>query len=723
MAGKKLGKVTDSSNPVRIDLFDVIKPVHHSDSSMHKSISKQGVRDFLFTPSFIPWFLLLLCIAAYAPFITRLGFYWDDLPYVWFYPTLGPLGYFSVFSGDRPFLAVIYSLTAPLVGTYPIAWQIFGILCRWGATLIFWWSFKQVWPKNIRQVTWAAAAFAVFPGFGQQWISSIFSRAFILQAAYVLSLGLMIAAIRHPRKYIWLTILAFVSYAFSMASSEYFFGLEILRPLLIWFVIRENSGTNIQRLTRFIKLWAPFLIAGLGYGIWRAFFFKSSLYSVQAVSSLEASPFNTLWSFIQSIVKNFYTGGFAAWTEGLKTMNILEITQTVIMVYWILIIGVGIVLFVYFSRLKTNQTDQENNVIGIWNRWDVQAMLAGGLGLLTATVPFWAAGLPYTLNFPWDRFGLTFMVVSSLFLIGIIDFFLRTNWQKAILISLFLTLAVGEQYQIANTYRTEWVNLQKFLQQMTWRVPGLKPNTMVIAYELPFEYYSDNSLTAAVNWVYAPENRSYNLPYVLDYMSVRKNSYLSNLNPGVTVNQGYRTMKFTGNTSDSIVIYQPVPGCLHLMDLTYSNKKTIPQASLHLALAIPLSNLNQVITAPKTPASLPPELNQGEPKPDWCYYFEKADLARQMEDWTKAARLGDEAIQSNLSAKDPSEWLPFIEAYAHIGKIDQALRISREQAKANNSIVNGLCQTWSRIEGYSSAGSTSEEAAAQIQVELKCQER
>lgn len=690
---------------------------------MPSSKTQQKLRNILFAPATIPWFFLLLCILAYAPLISRLGFYWDDLPYTWFYHTLGAEGYFSVFAGDRPFLAVIYYLTAPLMGTSPLAWQIFGIVCRWAATLVFWWSFKQVWPNHLRQVTLASAAFAVFPGFGQEYISSIFSRAFILQLAYVLSFGLMIAAIRKPQKYLGITLLSFLSLAFGLASSEYWYGLEIMRPFLIGFVVWEESGTPKDHFRRLLKLWAPYLIAALGYGIWRAFFFNSTLYSVQAVGELKSSPLSTIGSFLQNALQNVYTAGIGAWIEGFKTMDIREIHQPVTLLYWLLVIGSGILIALYFRNLKIHPATEGEDSAGQERKWGIQAVGCGLAGMFAATLPFWAAGLPYTLKFPWDRFGLTFMIPSSLFLIGLIETILRIKWQKGIVISLFLMLAVGEQYQIANTYRTEWVNLQKFLQQLTWRIPQLKPNTMLIAYELPFKYYSDNSLTAAVNWIYAPENHSYNLPYVLDYMSVRKNSYLSDLNPGVTVNQPYRSMMFTGSTSDSVVLYQQAGGCLHVMDTVYSNKKTIPQASLRVGPAIPLSNLGQIITHPDVPAAVPSDLNRRAPKEDWCAYFEKADLARQDGNWTKATQLGEQALKADLSAKDPSEWLPFIEAFAHTGKEDQALQISREQAKTYDSIINGLCQTWGRIGGDTSIGAAAKDAAAQIQVELKCQER
>ena len=41
-----------------------------------------------------------------------------------------------------------------------------------------------------RQAFWASMLFAVYPGFSQQWISVIYSEAFIILAAFLASLAL-----------------------------------------------------------------------------------------------------------------------------------------------------------------------------------------------------------------------------------------------------------------------------------------------------------------------------------------------------------------------------------------------------------------------------------------------------------------------------------------------------------------------------------------------------
>ena len=58
-----------------------------------------------------------------------------------------------------------------------------------------------------------------------------------------------------------------------------------------------------------------------------------------------------------------------------------------------------------------------------------------------------------------------------------------------------------------------------------------------------------------------------------------------------------------------------------------------------------------------------------EPPHGWCYYYEKADLARQQGNWDDVVRLGDEAAKHRLHPNDAIEWLPFLQGYAYTGNI------------------------------------------------------
>ena len=64
-------------------------------------------------------------------------------------------------------------------------------------------------------------------------------------------------------------------------------------------------------------------------------------------------------------------------------------------------------------------------------------------------------------------------------------------------------------------------------------------------------------------------------------------------------------------------------------------------------------------------APVPREAIYGpEPAHQWCFYYEKMDLAIQEGNWRQAAALENKAIGLGLHPEDQSEWLPVLKVYA-----------------------------------------------------------
>jgi hypothetical protein len=97
------------------------------------------------------------------------------------------------------------------------------------------------------------------------------------------------------------------------------------------------------------------------------------------------------------------------------------------------------------------------------------------------------------------------------------------------------------------------------------------------------------------------------------------------------------------------------------------------------------------ILTDETPADVPETLFGPEPKHDWCYYYQKAALARQREDWNEVLRLANEAANKNLKPYDLIEWMPFLQAYAlnnKTGDLNDAL----DQIQSDEYILKQACQ-------------------------------
>ena len=112
---------------------------------------------------------------------------------------------------------------------------------------------------------------------------------------------------------------------------------------------------------------------------------------------------------------------------------------------------------------------------------------------------------------------------------------------------------------------------------------------------------------------------------------------------------------------------------------------------------------------------MPAALYAPESEHGWCYYFQKAELARQLRDWDQVAALGDRAFRLEDSPNDPVERFVFIEGYAHTGDWERAVELSRVSYRVSREYVGPLlCRLWERIEAET--GGSPERGAAMNEI-------
>jgi len=245
------------------------------------------MRTWQFRPWTVPLALLVYCFISFGLLIPWLGFYWDDWPSIYYLHVLGPKGFIDAFAGDRPTLGWLFMVTSTIIGESTIAWQVFGLITRWLCSLAFWWALRSFWPRYTRQATWAAFLFAAYPGFLQQYIAVTYSQTWLVLTAYFVSVGLMGEAVRKPR-YFWLFMgLSWMLSAFCMFTDEYFFGLELLRPVFLWLALpakpvvivqrfrRVIPESNSQRLRRVVLHWLPYIAIMAVFLVWRLILHQS----------------------------------------------------------------------------------------------------------------------------------------------------------------------------------------------------------------------------------------------------------------------------------------------------------------------------------------------------------------------------------------------------------------------------------------------------------------
>jgi hypothetical protein len=301
------------------------------------------------------------------------------------------------------------------------------------------------------------------------------------------------------------------------------------------------------------------------------------------------------------------------------------------------------------------------------------------------------------LFFPFDRFTIPMMFGASLLAAGAWSLLPR-NVVKHLALSLLLGLCVGFHFLTANQYRQEWERQAQFARQLAWRAPALTANTAFITAEIAaLPHNTDNSLTALVNWMYAdPNSQTRALKYGFFFAELRSTSGLSGLATGNVIYEGFDFVTYEGTADNVVLILYEPPSCLRVIDpQIYALHPQLPE---ELSELLEFSHPNLVLVEPSAASERLPFFDLS-PRESWCYYFEKADLARQMGDWEEVARLGDLGFALEDSPNSPTERTPFIEGYARLGRNERALELTAEALEINPRMQRMLCALWTRIAG------------------------
>lgn len=642
--------------------------------------------------------LLIVAILAYGLLIPGLGFYWDDLPMSWIRYELGPEAMTRYFSTNRPVWGLLYQITTRLLPQVPVYWQVFALLWRWLGAVVVWAIVRELWKDKPYFALSVALLFLLYPGFNQQWGSYLYSHFFIVIFFYLYSIYL---SLKHK------TIPALIFSALNLWMMEYFFPLEFARVGFFWMSLREEYPEPRERVRPILRLWTPYLIVFTLAVLSRLFIFNNQIYGFGLMAHLKSAPVATVLALLQDVFSSLWTVIVVAWIQMFTAIDpSIHGLRTIALYVAVILAAFTLAVFVLFKQNEDLRSKRES-------------LYAIGLGLFLlpfAGAPFWLTGLAISLAHPASRFTLPFMLAVGLIVVGLIDLISRRR-VRYILLALLIAFAAGRQVLWSTDYLRDWQAHKNLFWQMTWRAPGLKPSTAVLMNE-ELTFYADNSLSAPLNWIYASQNKSDQIDYVFFYPTNRLDSSLAALETDIPIQYDYIAGRFDGNTSQAVAFYYDPPACLRLLepDLDANNRFILAESLMREASA--LSNPEQIIASSSTTM---PAIYHPEPEHGWCYYFEKADLARQLGDWAEVVKLGDTAFKLSDHPNNPVERFVFIEGYAHVGEWESAIKRSRESYQVSKAYVGPLlCQLWERIETDTTDSVEKSEALSEVKSIFAC---
>ncbi|MCZ2128504.1 MAG: hypothetical protein LC099_12165 [Anaerolineales bacterium] len=618
-----------------------------------------------------------LTLVAYGLLLPFTGFYWDDWPFAWIARFLGPAEFVPAFMPFRPFLAPIFYFTTSLVPLHPLAWQIFALVVRFLIGVVAWQAFAQIFPQRKTLAYFAALLMLVFPGYSQHWVAlTHINQELIPFLFYLLSFGFTFKALRTKKTAH--TIIALLLQLCGVFPTEYFFGVEGIRFLLLFIFFQ---GAFFERFCKAFKVWLPYLLVWVFNAAWLFYYYKFGAYNSYEVAATQTPnlPF-----FLIQALDALWKAGLYVWIQIFPlTFSALRAPASLLTLALILL------SFIFLARFLFRFAPAQNAD----KSFAVSLIFVGVFGILLGRLPSLAANLPLTLQSSYDRFMISMMIGAVLFALGVLEL-IPNQRLRLLILSALIAVGAGQQFFNANIFRRDWQKQADIYWQMTWRMPALKPDTVLLTHEMPIDYETDLSFTAPINWIYAPNYERSNLPYIFLYTEKRLGGpTLPSLEESANVFYPYRTVNFESDLSNALTIYMSRNSCLRVMNPARGDADVYDNVSADFASAVALSRPSRILPTdePAAPIFFP------EPKKAWCYYFAKIELYNQWDEYATSARYADEALAADFRPQDQREWTALVEAYALNDETDKALSISNIALGADAKTLKALCKTWAQI--------------------------
>ena len=660
----------------------------------------QTIQKVFKNESFLSIFLIFLTtVITYGVSIPNLGYYHDDWFVLWSGQARGAESLMPLFSTDRPYMGIVYSVIYRFLGDSILNWHLYALLWRFVGGLAFLWILRLIWPEQKYLTTVMTVLFLVYPGFLSQPNANTKQNHLFGFASALLSIALMLQTLKTSRQewkiiYTLLSLLLTANYLFIY---EYMIGFEGTRLLLLGYVLYQDGMRDIRTLAREIlkRIW-PYWLVTAGFLYWRVFLFEGERNATDvtglAGSYLSNFRFMSVRLLLETVKDFLDTSIFAWFVQPYYLYSLAEYSN---LVYALLVAAIvaGLVwLYTSLFKRRWNTDTQEPES----PRRVRDFLWIGALVTLVAISPVIASGRQVDLFDPYKSYGLHPIPGVVLFIIGIV-LMLQPRFRTWVLLVL-VGFSVSAQVLNADYWEHYWDVQREMTWQLTWRAPDIQDDTLVMAsLSGGFNPQQDYEVWGPINLIYNPGTAK--APAIQAEVLNSDTAY-SILKRDVK-NNHVRDIRLHRDFNNVLLItYPSSESCFHVID------GTLPVYSAGESLLVQqvggYSRVDRIL--PSGIAPVPPASIFGaEPSHDWCYYYQKASLARQAGNWEELGRLYDELQKLNLETDDKSEVIPFLEGLVNLGRYEDARFLYRKEIKGQAEVRFPLCNTLATDPGYPAA--------------------
>jgi hypothetical protein len=637
----------------------------------------------------LPYLILFIVSAlTYLPFIRQFTYANDDW-YLMYGARVQGADYFApAYERDRPMRAYVLGPAYELFGDNPLPYHISAYMFRFLSAVSLLWLLNQLWParpsatNSTSPRSWSislgnapnllvALFFLIYPGFLSQPNPIDYQSQIVSLFAVMTSLALTVAALKESRTTLKIvyTVLSVLLAWIYLGLIEYYLGLEVLRLLSVYLVVNKRTSTSgkvgirlfFSRIWPTLRAWIPFAIGPLAFLVWRLFFFTSERNATDVglqFGALFTSPLQTgLW-WLARFVQDTVNVVFLAWGVPLYNLAFnLRLSDTWLGLGLAAVVAAGVVT-VFATASKPKVEDEADS------DWRAEMLWVGLVSAAAGLIPVILVNR-HVEFFSLSRYSLASSAGAAMALVAML-YYLSAPRLRWALIGLLTGVAVLTHFANAVNIVREAESVKNFWWQVSWRAPQIRPGTTLAAY-FPAGISEDYFLWGAANLIYYPDHQTVKPIEAPIGATLLTPENMTRILTGKGVDEpDRRNTHVTMDYGNMLILAQAGPGaCIRVLDGAQ------PELSVsddpRIMVVAPQSKIGNVDLEKSHTQPLEAVFGP-EPAHEWCWYYQQAALARQRGEWELVASLGDKALGLGFYPADSVEWLPFMQAYAALGR-------------------------------------------------------
>ena len=626
------------------------------------------------------WFgaLLIIVIAgiAYLPLVSQLGYLNDDW-YLMYDMQVKDVSFFNeIFGIDRPGRALAMIPLFSLFGFNPLWFHLSAFLFRAFGGVFVYWTMRMLWGERRNFFALVTGLlFAIYPGFLSMPNAIDYQSHILGLFLATLSVALTVKAILttdRTQKILLIVGSIFTGWGY-LSQMEYFIGIEAFRfaaiMVLMW---RAQGETFRQKITKIIIASLPFLLIAAGFLVWRLFFFESERKATDVslqVMQIFTDPLIVLW-WLNFLIQDFFTVTLAAWNLPVYqlafTMRLKDMATAIM---WASLAVAALLYGLRWAEEKARETESSSSTGTMRETLFISILsIAGGL------IPVILVNRHVILP-DYSRYTLIASIGAVMLLALLVENISKRNVQVTV-IGILIAVAVLTHYGNTIRYVDETQATRNFWWQVAWRAPHIEEGVTLLAMYPNSPLSEDYFIWGPANLIYYPQQQSNNPVVVKLPAAVLDGNTVTQ----VTTNGGVETPLRRGNYLERdfgnvLVMVQSSPNsCVRFINGASPELNAFDDG--RVTMVAPYSKLDEVVTDGEIP-TVPEHVFGSEPERGWCFYYQQADLVRQRGDWDAVTNLLDEALNKGYYPNDPLEWIPFMQAYAVQGNVEEIREMTK----------------------------------------------